>query len=455
MWVPDGTELYTRDDAVGSLSIVSFDSAVSGWSPRDGLFPGVPLTGAAYSQERQDILRDMQALGAPQDIEMGQSPGSVKTTSGLMLLSEEASQKRAPRERGLLHLYESVFTHVLELNWALRKEDATYDVIREGGTYERKAFTGSDLLPGIKVKMAARVGYDQTLYNKEAAGEALQMGLYKLDSPAAVDRILDLMKLPKDVNENSTLQIERAEMVWSDFMKTQVVPAVDATLHDPLAWYAVLGKRWLTDEALQMQQEAGWPALLPRLANWPQKLSQTEQAEAPAKAIYGNIPQEQWGQVQQQGQALVDQAKAAFPPATMTHQQVSATAPPGAPPPPPPAPPAMESFPVPPPQGFLPDALELKIYTMWRRMLPELDAALAAAETAQQHANLIPPSESVDKVVKLEALLRIRAVIEAYRMMAEAKMAPGLGAPPPGGGGGMQPPSGGPGPAPAPGPPGA
>ncbi len=434
IWTPAGTEIYVRDDVSGSLNVVEYDAALTSWTPRESMFPGVPLTGAVYSQERSQIMEDMQRIGFPQDIEMGQSTGSIKTTSGLMLLSEEASQKRAPRERAMINLYESAFQHLLQLNWAFRKEDADYEVMNEAGIFERKSFTGSDLLGTIKVKMNARAGYDQTLYNKEAASEALQMGIYKLDSPAAIDRILDLMKLPKDVNENQTLQITRAEMTWSDFIHDRVVPNIDPTLFDAVTWYSVLGKRWLTDEAYELQEKAGWPMLIPRLVTWPQKMQMMEQKEAAAKAIYQNYPPDQWPVIQEKGETMLAQAQTAYQEAMASYNEAQASAPPGSMPPPPPEPPPMEQFPVPPPEGFLPDPLEEKIYTVWRRMLPDLEAGLSAAQQAKQLEAIQAAVPEADKIILLEALMRMRAVIEAFRMMAQGG-APPPGAAPPGGGG--------------------
>lgn len=439
VWLPEGTELYTRDDVTGSLNCIFYDGVTTQWSPKDGLFPGIPLTGAVYSEERNQILRDMQALGAPQDIEMGQAPGSVKTTSGLMLLSEEASRKRAPRERAMLSMYESIFEHYLQMLWAFRKEDATYDVEREGGVYEQESYRGTELLDDIKVTMEARVGYDQTLYNKEAASEALTLGLYKLDGPAAVDRILDLMKLPKDVNENQTLQIQRAEQAWSIFIKTQAVPNIDPTLFDPATWFGVLGKRWHGDDAYLAQKQCGWDRMVPALVGWPEKLNQVMQQEAVTKPIYGDKPPEQWKTIYQQGSQLVAQAVQAYQTAKATFDITAAKVPPGAGamPPQPPAPPPMEKFPEPPAMGFLPEPIEQKVYTIFRRMTPDFDQALAAAASAIKLQNTIKPSPAAMMALDLDAWLRMRAVIEGFRLLATNQMAtagmapptPGAGAP--------------------------
>lgn len=430
VWLPEGAEVYTRDDQTGSLRMVNYDGVNPTWSPKDSIMNGIPLTGSVYSEERAQILRDMQALGAPQDIEMGQSPGSVKTTSGLMLLSEEASRKRAPRERSMLALYKSVFEHFLQMTWAFRKEDATYEVQREGKVYEQESYKGTDLIGDIRVEMAARVGYDQTLYNKEATAEALTLGLYKLTDPAAVDKCLDLMKLPKDVNENQTLQIQRAEQVWTKFMKEREIPNIDPTLYDPLTWYAVLGKRWHEDDAYILQRRCGWNEILPSLVSWPEKLQETMAQEAITKPIYGKLPQDQWQKVYETGSQLVAQAMKAHQQAMASFQQTSAMVPPGAAPPQPPMAPPMQEFPQPPPQGFLPDALEQKVYTIFRRMLPDFDQALVAAHKALGLSDIVKPSDQAMMAIELDMVLKMRSVIEALRLMATGQMATGGAAPP-------------------------
>jgi hypothetical protein len=430
VWLPEGAEVFTRDDQTGSLRMVTYDGVNPTWTPKEAVMNGIPLTGSVYSEERAQILRDMQALGSPQDIEMGQSPGSVKTTSGLMLLSEEASRKRAPRERSMLALYKSVFEHFLQMTWAFRKEDASYEVQREGKVYEQESYKGTDLLGDIRVEMAARVGYDQTLYNKEATAEALTLGLYKLTDSAAVDKCLDLMKLPKDVNENQTLQIQRAEQAWTKFMKEREVPNVDPTLYDAPTWYAVLGKRWHEDDAYILQRRCGWNEILPSLVTWPEKLQETLAQEAISKPIYGKIPPDQWQQVYEQGSALVMQAMQAYQGAMQSFQTTAATVPPGAVPPQPPMAPPMQEFPMPPPQGFLPDALEQKVYTIFRRMLPDFDQALVAANAALSLSEIVKPSEQAMQAIELDMVMKMRAVIEALRLMATGQIATAGAAPP-------------------------
>lgn len=433
MYLPKGTVIATRNDTQGSMIITEYDSPNPEWTPRDGMFPGVPITGNPYFQERGQIMEDAQRIGFPQDIEVGQAPGSVKTTSGLMLISEEASQKRAPRERGMARMFEGAFSHLLEMNWAFRKEDEAYEVLTEAGTYEFKSFTGTDLVGDIRVKMDARAGYDQTLYNKEAAAEALAQGLYRADTPDAIDKLLDLMKLPKDVNEGSGIQVRRAEMAWSDFMRLDQVEQPDYTAWDFVTFHAIFLKRWMSDECKIRQDEAGWEDVWTSLVTWEEKLATFDQMEMEA-APYKNVPPEEWDAVFAEGQKMVAQAKETYQAAMQSFNATNASGAeamegmvaPIQPPPPPP----MEQFPPPPQMPFLPDALHQRIFEVWMRMAPELKTGAEAAETVEK---LDIPAKGAEAMKELTLLLRIRSVIEACRMLAAPPpmMLPEEGGPPP------------------------
>jgi hypothetical protein len=451
MWVPPGTQLHFRDDVEGSMQIMEYDNEGSDWHPRDALFPGGPLTGASYHAERQQCFTDAQLIGAAQDIEMGRSPGSVKTTSGLMLLSEESATKRGPRERSLVGMYSSAFEHVLELNHAFRQEDQPYEVMSETGIQERKSYSSEDLVAGIKVQMKARAGYDEMLYNKEATGEAIGMGLYDLNDPAAVDRVLDNMRLPKDINQRATRQIVLAEMAWSNFMRGRRIPVVDATVHAPRAWHSVLTNRWLSDEAYALQQKAKWDAVVLSLANWEVRMAQEEATDAQQKAIYGAVPPAQWAQKYAEGQRLRQDAVAAQEATAEAAQDLQKKLPPGAPgaPEATAAPAPLPQVPPPPMDGFLPEDLGRRIYAVWRRMLPDLNPAYAALSMAK--SNDAPLTASLRAVELIDQLLQMKAVIEQCRVLAAAlpPAAPGPlpGQPTPPGQPPAGPPAGGPAPA--------
>jgi len=429
MYLPKGTTIATREDVQGSMVFIEYDSPDPTWQPGQALFPGVPITGNPYFQERNQIMQDAQAVGFPQDIEMGQSPGSVKTTSGLMLISEEASQKRAPRERALALMYEGAFTHLLQMNWAFRKEDSAYEVQTEAGTFEQKSFTGTDLVGDLRVKVNARAGYDQTLYNKEAAAEAMDRGLYIVDSSDARDKLLDIMKLPKDINEGAGIQIRRAEMAWSDFMRLNKIPEPDYSMWDFQTWHGIFTKRWMDDECYARQQEVIFADIWTELITWEDKLQQADDMEEQF-ALYKETPPEEWQAIFQQGTQKVDEAKRAFEQTMLRFNQVQSSAmqAQGAPPAPP-APPPLEQFPPPPPEGFqfLPDALHERLYEVWKRMLPQMRTGLEAAKTTQ---SMGVPQPQAKKMMDLDLLLRMRAIIEAFRLLA---------APPPMGPEGMPP----------------
>lgn len=430
MWTPQGVELYFRRDTEGSLQVMEYE-APSSWAPRDGIFPGLPMTGNPYMAEREQILRDAQLIGTPQDIELGRGAGGIKTTSGMMLASEQAGERRAPRERGLVTIYEGAFQHVLDMQKTFRKEEGVYQVTSDSGLHEVKTWQSEKLVGTIKVRMKAAAGYDQALYDKEATAEAIQMGLYRLNSPVDVQQALKLMRLPQSVNEDQQVQIRRAEMAWSDFLREQEVPLIDESLFDPGIWFPIFQKRWLGDDCLILQQDVDFDQILSRLAGWQEVLMQAEAQDAILRQLYGKLPPEQWQGAYQQATGLYNQAVA--------DAQASGLIPPGGPPPP--GTPLSAPPPPPPQQGFLPKARELRIYTVWQQMLgPLLQDAKMGAEVSEKIGVAINPES--EKLETVDLLLKMRAVIEAFRMMIQAQMAPAPmpapGAPPapaPGGGG--------------------
>jgi len=149
------------------------------------------------------------------------------------------------------------------------------------------------------------------------------------------------------------------------------------------------------------------------------------------KQIYGSFPREQWGAIYAQGSQIQQEAKQAQE-AAQQAQQSSYDAAVGDPmqsdmalPPQPPEP--IPAFPAPPTDGFLPNSKDRRIYTVWRRMMPDLEEGILAAEAAKAKGIFMSPD--LQKMWDLDILLQMRAVIEAYRLLAMGAMGP---APPPG-----------------------
>jgi len=409
IWKPMDVETHIRKDMEGSFQFIEYESD-SQWSPRDGVFPGVPMTGNPYMEERNQILVDAQLIGTPQDIELGRGAGGIKTTSGMMLAQEQAGERRAPKERGLVGIYEGIFQHVLDMSKTFRKDPVEYRVETHSGLWEMKAFDATELRGTVRVRMRAAAGFDQALYDKEAASEAVNMGLYRLDDPLAVQAALEYMRLPADVNENQKVQIRRAEMAWSDFMREMKVPQVDVSLYEPVIWFKVFQKRWMDDECLILQQRAEFEPTWSRLTGWEDDFDQAVALDFAQRAIYEQYPPEQWNQVYAQAQKLYTSA--------VQQAQEVGLFPPG----PPPEGSCLETPPPPPPaEGFLPKALELRIFTVWERMLgPHLEDAMLAVKASKKVG--VPINDDAEKVELLLDLLRMRSVIEAFRKIMEAKM---------------------------------
>ncbi len=413
IYVPPDTEFRTKEEGEGSLIVVTVESEDPTWTPRDSIFPGIPLTGNEYSKERMNTFTDAQMVGSAQDIEMGRPTGGVKTTSGLMLMSEEAAQKRGPRERGLSALYEQLWQHHLDLTWAFKREDATIEVWGSDSVYEIQSYKGENLLGGVKVKVESRAGYDITLYNKEAAGEAMNLGLVNVADPVVKEKILDLMRLPTDLNEDQNIQIKRAEMAWSVFRKEAKVPIFDESLFDPVIWFGVLAKRWMQNVPAMEQENVGFPEIMERLAGWQEALANEEAKDQQQRMLYESFPPVQWPEIFERTKG-VDQAAWA---ATAEAMQAAGQ----------PAPPEPQTAP-PPTDGFLPKATSRKIYTVWKRMLPALQSVEALGKMANEMGL---ETKNLDDVRAVDRMLQMRAVIEAAKMLAEQRMMGGGGEPPP------------------------
>lgn len=404
LFVPPNTEFRTKDESQGNMVVVVVESDDPTWTPASALAPGIPLSGAEYSQERANCFTDAQMVGSAQDIEMGKASGGVKTTSGLMLISDEAAQKRGPRERSLATMFETLWQHHLDLTWAFKRDRGEIEVLAAESVYQLKSYRGEDLLGGIRVKIDARAGYDNTLYNKEAAGEAMQLGLVNVGDPVVKEKVMELMRLPSDLNEDQNIQVKRAESAWSEFRKDQKIVVYDESLFDPGIWFGVLAKRWMQDETAMLTESVGFPQIMERLVGWQQVLEQMGFEDEQQRAIYQPFPPEQWPAIYERT-ANVD--RAAWTATAEAAGSVGMAAPPE------------PKTVAPPVDGFLPKSLPRRIYTVWKRMLPALQAVEALTKAAAE-VDIETPGLEDAKTVDL--LLQMRAVIETAKMLAEQRM---------------------------------
>jgi hypothetical protein len=418
LWVPTDIEMYPKDYVDGAFKMMEYD-APAGWTPEKAVLHAQPLTGNGYMTEREAIMTDAQRIGAPQDVEIGMGDLNNLNTSALMLTSEESAVKRGPRERALIAMFESAWTHDLEMTWAFRKEDAEFEVLSEAGTAERQSFTGADILGQCQVTIKKSAGYDQSIYRKEGIKEAIAANALVLDTPVKRHKFLEDSNLSTDIIEDEAIQIKRAQGAFSSFIKKGIVPALDPSIQEHSVRYDIYGKGWEGDECVEMRDACQFDAVvLPPIYGWELKLRTEDAKEAVTRPIYGNQPPEAWQGIYDEGRKLLaEKAKFDIPPQDPRMPQA----------PPPPA----ATFPPPPTQPFLPEALDRRIYAFWARLLgpvmqPQGDPRLPSGEGQQ----------------KLTLLLKMRAVLEAHRMLAEQKKQAQMGGAPvaaaPGGGAAIQ-----------------
>jgi hypothetical protein len=392
------------------------------------VFGSILMPQGVYN-ERQACIDDMTAIVGPADIEVGEAPRNVTTTSGLQILGEQAERKRATRERGIVTSLESIWEHQLKLLWVNRVDPDTYEQASPDGSWELKQYDREAIAGQTKVKVEKQAYVDQSVIMREATREALTDQLYDATSPLAKKRILENMGLPTDINEDSSLQIDKAKQQWVDFVDDQVIPVIDPSIDNHQIRFQTLGTMILQDEGKQMAAEAGWDQILPLIAGWEDTLSRLEAVDARTREFYGGEPPPQEA-AEMYAEALsnYEEQKKQFD--TMVATVLEDAGPDGqnpdaaaAMPPPPQEPPA----PV-----FLPKQIEIKIFGVWQQMIdvrtaeqpPEMQG-LQAVIIGKANQTMQDPGEVQQKV---EQFMRFRAVVDGYRLMAQkaqmAAMAP-------------------------------
>jgi hypothetical protein len=397
-------------------------------------FGSILMPSGVY-QERQACIDDMTAIVGPADIEIGEAPRNVTTTSGLQILGEQAERKRATRERGITTSLEKLWEHQLKLLWVNRVEPDTYEAATPNGTWEMKQYDRQAIAGQTKVKVEKQAYVDHSVIQREATREAMVDQLYDISSPLARKRILENMGLPTDVNEDSNLQIDKAKQQWVDFVDEGKIPVIDATIDNPQIRFATLGTQLLQDEGRQLAEEAAWPEILPLVAGWEEELARLEEVDRRARQFYGGEPEpqkakEMYAQAMSDYQVQLEQWELAKElalqesgPQGTNPQAISAV------PPPPEEPPA----PI-----FLPRQVELKIFGVWSQMIEKKTAetqtpglaGIAALKASQTMEN---PQAAMKRI---ERFLRFRAVVDGYRILVQkrareemAQAAPGPPAP--------------------------
>lgn len=407
MLVPESADLTgpSFNDGYGSGKLMYWSIDPSNPNAKPEVFGGITAPGG-FNEERQATIMDIKQISGPQDIELGEAPRNISTTSGLQLLGEQAERRRAPRERSLVAAFEKIWSHQLRLLWGLRSESDTYEMENEDGSWEERQYDRMTISGQTKVKVEKQAYVDKSLYMREGVREAQADGLYRLDSQAAIKKMLELRNLPTDVNEDLNQQVDRAKEQWTDFVDGGIVPVIDPSLHDARIRYQVLGTFLLTDEGHRIENDAGWPGVLKAIAGWEEQLAQAEAMDAQVKAFYGGVlPPDQAAEAYARAMADFTIQKSESEKINMQQQELAAKGLPSAPVPPP-----ME----PPPPVFLPQAIEDKILMVWMKLL-----------------------EQKPETLHDENFLKFRAVVDGYKILAERKemaMAGGMasGAPAPG-----------------------
>lgn len=408
LMIPEDADLqgpeFDSSYGVGKLYRYSLSALAPNAKPE--VFGSI-LMPAGVNEERATAETSITKIIGPADIEIGEAPRNVTTTSGLQILGEQAERRRGTRERSLTSAFKKIWEHQLQMLWVLRVDEDYYEDTTPDGSWELKQYNRQHIAGHTKVEIEKQAYIDRSIIMREASREAQTDMLYGPPdqlSPLARKKLLELRGLPTDVNEESNLQIDHARRVWVDFVDEGKIPVIDASIDDPVISFQVLGAMLKQDEGLQLSEESGWHAIVGDLAGWEQELDMLAQQDAMTRSVYPNeeTAEQDFAELTIAYQAADEAFKAQQ--AFVQQQPVDPTMPPPLPQKPPQPPP---------PPVFIPRQIEKRILLVWGSMLkrtPTLEQWVM--ETSEREVK--PPQEIQQR---LEKYLRMRAYIEGFKIL--------------------------------------
>jgi hypothetical protein len=386
---------------------------------------------ANVQMAREAALESLRRFAGPTDVQLGDAPKNVGTTSGLRFLDEKADALREPHERNLIVAFEKIWSHQLELLWNLRVEPDSYEAETEDGSWEMRQYDRMALMGQTKVEIEKQSEVDKSLYQSEAVREAMADMLYgpvEMLSLHARQRLLELRGLPTDVNEDVNYQIEGVKKAWVDFMESGAIPTIDLSLDNPLIKYQGLATYLMSPEGVRIAEQVQWNQVLKKIPQsvWLPKLMQAEQMDMVARQTYPDpmMAQEQYAMMQQQHQQSMMAWEAQQKSAQAVAGDPQAMAAGG--------PVAMPAPQPPPPPAFLPGDKADHIYAVWMQILNQ-DLQMQAMQ--QQMAGMPQPMMQAPQFKaspQLDSYMKFRAVVEAYRLLAGEGYQPVMGVAPAG-----------------------
>lgn len=429
LMIPDDADLQGPEFRAGYGGAKIFRYRVGALNPnaKPEVFGSI-LMPSGVNVERDQMMQDITKIIGPADIEIGEAPRNVTTTSGLQILGEQAERRRGTRERGITSAFKKIWEHQLQMLWVLREEPDEYEAESPDGVWETNEFKRDAIAGHTKVEVERQAYIDRSIAIREATREAIVDGLVDIADPLVKKKAVEMMGLPEDLNEKSNVQIDHAKRVWVNFVDRRQLPVIDLTLDDPFLNSQVLGTYMKQDEGQRMGEAAGWPILGPLLAGWQDEFQRASEQDDMVREQYGGEPApEEAQQMYAQLMLEYDKAMTAFDAASSGESgPLAAEAA------------TMQEPPTPPlPPNFLPRQIEERIFLVWQTMLQgKIDMESLYGELAAKNLTDLGEVEAT-----VTSFLRFRAVVEGYSLMA-GPMAPAPG--------GVEPP-GGPEPGPEPG----
>lgn len=408
--VPDGMEIKGPEMLAGYGSRLFRFTADPTVDPTSKLAAPTIWEGAVFPTESYRELevldKDIKEEVGPQEIDYGAAPKNITTTSGLQILGENSQTRRNPREDEYYGSLERMWSHIQQIEWVHRSEPAMYEVAGPNNTWAVKQYSRLSLCGLTKIKAEKSAFAEKSIVRREAMREAKVDGLLDITSPIVRRKMLEGYGLQADLNEDSTLQMDRAEQIWVDFIDKGVVPTIDETLDNHTIRWMIYGIHLQMNEGSDLMKACRWDETLRVIAGWEDDVMGMLGVELEQAAIYGEriTSEEQGAEAFALKTAEFQQQKASYDAESKKGASLMEK---GMTPPPSTALP-----PTPPPQPVvLPILMQDKIISVWQNKLqqnPELLQFLMGPAVPFGETEVLPSK-----------WLEFRCMVESHRILQE------------------------------------
>jgi len=198
-----------------------------------------------------------------QDPEVGKLPTSVWQPTAIKLLQDKASERRDQRIAEMNDAEKAIWEHQLLLLREFVREPRPYRFLNENsGKWESGLFEGKDLAGEYELEVEDEPSFDDTAFERDSIIQAKNQGIISANTPYSRYVLAKQLGVNPDAAGEENTQVEDALRKWYKFRDTQEVPAIDQTEDEHSTHWQIYGKQFKGEDGIRLKSESGWDEIL-------------------------------------------------------------------------------------------------------------------------------------------------------------------------------------------------